>query len=199
MSKLHFKYGSMSAGKSMHIIMTYYNYINLGLRPLAVVPNGCKSKTISSRTGAKIKAVSFKEFEEKNIIDYDVILIDESQFLTKKEVLGLHRLTTLGLPVICYGLRTNSEGEPFEGSKYLLALADNLEEIPSICHCGKKARMNLRLLNDKVDKGSKEIILKGNKGISYISVCRKCFIKYYEDNADVKDILKYDNTKKRRK
>lgn len=193
MSKLHFKYGAMNAGKSMHIIMTYYNYINLKLNPVAVIPNQCDEEIIRSRTGAEIKAIKFKEFQKiEDINKYDVILVDESQFLSKDEILELFEIS-VKTPVICYGLRTNSEGEPFEGSKYLLALSDNLEEIPTICHCGKRARMNLRLINDKIDNGKQEVILKDNDNVKYISVCKECYLNYKKYNKNIEEIIEYYN------
>ncbi|MDF2590010.1 MAG: thymidine kinase [Anaerocolumna sp.] len=181
MAKLYFRYSSMNAGKSLELISTHYNYLELGKNPVAYVPN-ISGNTIRSRVGCEIEAIPFDKdfrFNLDNIMvnHCDCILIDEAQFLTREQVIELHKLTAMqAIPVICYGLRTDFRGEPFEGSGMLLALADELQELPTLCHCGKKARMVLRTVNDKVITEGEQVAIKDtNDKIKYYSVCSRHF------------------------
>ena len=138
---------------------------------------------VTSRIGLEANAMSFKTnddlFEvvqsQNNDDPLHCVLIDEAQFLTRDQVFQLSDVTDkLNIPVLAYGLRTDFQGEPFEGSKYLLAWSDNLKEIKAICHCGTKATMVIRLDGDgkAVTKGS-QVEIGGND--RYISMCRKHF------------------------
>lgn len=205
MKKLIFRYSAMNAGKSANLIMTYNNYKELGLHPVAVVPNDIKTKAISSRIGVSIKAISFcdlKNYLNENKVD--CVLVDEAQFLKEEEINLLNMISLyLNITVICYGLRTTSTGELFEGSKRLLAIADDLEELPTLCFCGKKAKMNIRAIDGVVDKTKDIVKLKEEQAVSYISVCRKCFDLYYDPLENHKQnishlIKRFDNTKKKR-
>lgn len=191
MKKLIFKYGAMNGGKSMHLIMTYYNYKELGLNPVAVVPNflGKKTRYIHSRNGCSVVAINFSELGEhlKNN-KVDVVLVDESQFLNEEQVRSLANLTLNGVAVICYGLRTTSSECVFQGAKYLLALADELEEIPTLCRCGRKARRNIRYIDGKLDLSYEEIKLRGEENITYESVCKKCYHEIVGINKKLKGI-----------
>lgn len=200
MKKLIFRYSAMNAGKSANLIMTYHNYKELGLKPLAVVPDGSKNKSIYSRIGVRVKAIRFHELKDYlNENEVDCILVDEAQFLSKEEIsflniVSIYKDTT----VICYGLRTASNGDLFEGSRYLMAIADEMEELPTLCFCGRKAKMNIRAIDGIVDKSSVVIRMREEQRISYISVCRKCFNQLYNNNEVVdisKLIEKFDNTK----
>lgn len=204
MKKLIFRYSAMNAGKSANLIMTYHNYKELGLKPLAVVPDSSKNKSVYSRIGVKVKAIRFgelKDYLSEN--EVDCILVDEVQFLSKQEIEFLNLLTIYkDITIICYGLRTTSSGELFDGAKHLLAIADKMEELPTLCFCGRKAKMNIRAIDGIVDKSSVIIKLREEQKIAYISVCRECFNKYYnnEDNLDVSFLIeKFDNTKKFKK
>ena len=195
MKKLCFRYGTMNAAKSANLLMTNHNYLELGLSTIVVVPNSLKTAQVKSRVGIETSAIYFsklKEYISKN--KADCILVDEAQFLSEDEVKYLSLLSLTGITVIAYGLRTTFKGELFEGSKWLLALADNIEEIPTLCNCGRKARMNLRLINGRVDKSDDVIKLREEESVAYISVCRECYHKYYNNLMDSTDILKYDNT-----
>ncbi len=192
MAKLYFRYSSMNAGKSLDLISTHYNYLELGKKPAAFIPS-VSGNTIKSRVGCEIPATPFDNnynflVENKDITKKcDCILIDEAQFLTKEQVIELHKISSLhGIPVICYGLRTDFRGEVFEGSKELLALADELQEIPTLCHCGKKARMVLRTVNGNVMTEGEQVAIKGtNDKIKYYSVCSKHFyLKEYKEDAN---------------
>lgn len=189
----------MNAGKSANLIMTHHNYKELGLKPVVVVPNGSKNKRVYSRIGIGLKAIRFNELN-----DYlrenrtDCILVDEVQFLSKEEIDDLNFASLYqGATVICYGLRTTSTGELFEGSKHLMAIADIMEELPTLCFCGRKARMNLRVIDGKVDTSKEVVKLREEQSVAYISVCRSCFDKYYSEMlTDVSHLVKkYDNTK----
>jgi len=184
-AKLHFYYSAMNAGKSTVLLQSSYNYEERGMHTLLYSPdfdNRFGERTIASRIGLKAKAHSFsKEFNifkhAENAISKDnlikCVLIDEAQFLTKQQVKELTDITDyLDVPVLAYGLRTDFMQEPFEGSMYLLAWADNLIELKTICHCGKKAIMTIRVDKEgkALSKGD-QIEIAGNE--RYISVCRK--------------------------
>lgn len=200
MKKLIFRYSAMNAGKSANLIMTYHNYKELGLKPLAVVPDGSKNKSIYSRIGVKVKAIRFHELKDYlNENEVDCILVDEVQFLSKEEISFLNLVSIYNdTTVICYGLRTTSTGELFEGAKHLLAIADEMEELPTLCFCGRKAKMNIRAIDGIIDKSSVIIKMREEQRISYISVCRKCFDRYYNNDllVDISRLVdKFDNTK----
>ena len=190
MAKLHFYYSAMNAGKSTTLLQSSYNYRERGMETIlfnARMDTRFGERIIASRIGLKQDAIPFDE--ETNIFEYvreqqeereklACVLIDEAQFLTKAQVLQLTDITTkLGLPVLAYGLRTDFTGEPFEGSRYLLALAEELTEIKTICKCGKKATMNMRV----DDKGNPlvegEIVLAGGNE-RYIALCMKHYKEY---------------------
>lgn len=187
MAKLHFYYSTMNAGKSTSLLQSSYNYNERGMNTLLLAPaidNRYGEKKITSRIGLKANAISFsnqedlyqlikKELDKNNNIK--CILVDEAQFLVKNQVQQLAYVTDdFNVPVLAYGLRTDFMGEPFEGSKYLLALADQLVELKTICHCGRKANMVLRINEEgNVLREGAQIVIGGND--SYIAVCRKHF------------------------
>lgn len=188
MAKLYFRFSTMNAGKSLELILTHHNYIELGRNPVALMP-AVFGNRIKSRVGVEIDCKTFDESysflqDELCILKgCDCILIDEAQSLTKDQVIELHKIAIFNdIPVICYGLRTNFQGQPFEGSTMLGALADELQELPTLCHCGKKARMVLRTINGKVVTEGDLIAVKGlNDEIEYHSVCGKHFyLKQYQ-------------------
>tara|TARA_B100001093_G_C26641030_1_gene933190 strand:- start:75 stop:665 length:591 start_codon:yes stop_codon:yes gene_type:complete len=186
MAKLYFYYSSMNAGKSTALLQSSYNYKERGMKTMVLAPfidNRYGEGKVTSRIGIDASAISFKEddnvfavIERKHLKEsLSCILVDEAQFLTRDQVFQLGDVTDkLNIPVLAYGLRTNFQGEPFEGSKYLLAWSDNIEEIKAICHCGKKATMVLRVdkNGNTITKGS-EVKIGGNN--RYVSVCRKHF------------------------
>lgn len=187
MAKLYFYYSAMNAGKSTILLQSAYNYKERGMDTLLFTPAIDKrygQGRIHSRIGLDSEAISFDI--NFNLFDYtnaqkfknpklQCILVDESQFLTKQQVEQLTDIVDeLNLPILAYGLRSDFLGEPFEGSKYLLVLADNLIEIKTICHCGRKAIMNMRIDSQgKVVKTGLQIQIGGNE--SYIAMCRKHF------------------------
>ncbi len=186
MAKLYFYYSSMNAGKSTALLQSSYNYRERGMNTLVLAPNlddRYGVGKVSSRIGLEAAATTFGQeddlFEIANnaIADKPLhcVLIDEAQFLTKDQVFQLGEVTDkLNIPVLAYGLRTDFQGEPFEGSKYLLAWSDNLKELKAICDCGTKATMVIRLDEDGnvVTHGS-QVEIGGND--RYLSMCRKHF------------------------
>ena len=187
MAKLHFYYSAMNAGKSTILLQSSYNYQERGMDTLILAPaidNRFGKHKVASRIGLQSEAfafdISFNIYEYvahelKKNPNVKCILIDEAQFLKKAQVQQLADITDdFGVPVLSYGLRTDFVGEPFEGSKYLLALADILIEVKTICHCGRKATMNLRVGNDgRALREGEQIEIGGNE--RYIAVCRKHF------------------------
>ena len=186
MAKLYFYYSAMNAGKSTTLLQAAYNYQERGLRPLLLTPrldtrDGVRF--IASRIGLKSEAIAFSQTdsllkiveEEHEIRDVACVFVDEAQFLVRRQVFDLGEIADqLGIPVLTYGLRTDFQGNLFEGSQHLLAWADVLSEIKTICHCGRKASMVLRIDADgKPIRGGEQIKVGGNE--SYVSVCRRHF------------------------
>jgi thymidine kinase len=186
MAKLYFYYSSMNAGKSTNLLQSSYNYKERGMSTFVLAPafdDRFGKGKVTSRIGIETDATTFTS--DMNLLDIvtaankeapvHCVLIDEAQFLTRDQVFQLSELTDkLNIPVLAYGLRTDFQGEPFEGSKYLLAWSDNLRELKAICHCGRKATMVLRLDDDgnAVTEGS-QVEIGGND--RYVSTCRKHF------------------------
>lgn len=186
MAKLYFYYSSMNAGKSTALLQSSYNYRERGMNTLVMAPeldDRYGVGKVSSRIGLESEAITFgREDDLLEIVTEAVrreplhcVLIDEAQFLMKGQVFQLGEVTDkLNIPVLAYGLRTDFQGEPFEGSKYLLAWSDNLKELKAICECGTKATMVIRLdeQGNTVTEGS-QVEIGGND--RYISMCRKHF------------------------
>ncbi len=186
MAKLYFYYSSMNAGKSTALLQSSYNYRERGMHTLVMAPeldDRFGVGKVKSRIGIETEATAFRTDDDllelvTNLHQSEklhCVLIDEAQFLTKDQVFQLGEITDkLDIPVLAYGLRTDFRGEPFEGSKYLLAWSDNLKELKAICHCGTKATMVLRVdENGKAITGGSQIEIGGND--RYVSMCRKHF------------------------
>ncbi len=184
MAQLYFYYSAMNAGKSTTLLQSAHNYRERGMKALLFTPtldDRDGEGKITSRIGVSADAVAFhsefeffkyvSEMQQKEVIH--CVLIDEAQFLTPQQVLQLTLVCDqLNVPVLCYGIRTDFRGEPFSGSKYLLAWADNLLEIKTICRTGKKATMNARMdeAGNRVTEGAQVDI-----GHHYIAMSRKEF------------------------
>ncbi|AWX15135.1 thymidine kinase [Mergibacter septicus] len=184
MAKLYFYYSSMNAGKSTTLLQSSYNYRERGMNTLvytAAIDDRYGVGKVTSRIGISENACLFHRetdlfqeiscnLEQKTL---HCILIDEAQFLTKEQVYQLSEVVDkLDIPILCYGLRTDFQAELFEGSRYLLAWADQLEELKTICACGRKANFVLRLnQHGEVVKDGDQIEIGGND--RYLSVCRK--------------------------
>jgi thymidine kinase len=186
MAKLYFYYSAMNAGKSTVLLQSSYNYRERGMRPLVYTPaldTRAGLGRVRSRIGLQAEAVAFeREFDLLASVRVEharravhCVFCDEAQFLTKAQVRQLATVADeLDIPVLCYGLRTDFLGNLFEGSHWLLAWADNLNEIKTICHCGKKATMVVRLddAGNAVREGE-QVQIGGNE--RYVSTCRRHF------------------------
>ncbi len=188
MAKLHFFYSTMNAGKSTSLLQSNHNYKESGLDTMIFLPNETSKLSkgkIVSRIGLNAKAIiADKDFDFIGYIDkhkskkLSCVLIDEAQFLTKNQVRQLGQVADkLNFPVMCYGIRTDFRGELFEGSSELLALADNLIELKTICsYCVRKATMVVRRDDSgKVVTEGTKVVVGGND--IYSPVCRKHFRK----------------------
>ena len=175
MAKLYFRYGAMGSSKTANAIMVQYNYHERGQKVLMVKPqldNRDGARTVLSRCGLSTECVFMEEITGMDVSGYDCVIVDEAQFLTKEQVACLVNIVDeKNVPVICYGLRTDFQGNFFEGSLWLMAWADTIEEVKTICWCGKKAICNARVMNGKVIKEGDQILLGGNS--QYVSLCRK--------------------------
>lgn len=184
MASLYFKYAAMNSGKTTQLLQARYNYLERGMRALAItsgLDDRYGSGRITARIGLDLEVDTFDS--QTNLLDYvlgfhnqqpvDVLLIDESHFLSPEQVLQLCRVVDeLDIPVLAYGLRTDFQGKFFPGSDALMRYADNLEEIKTICHCGKKATMNARVTpQGEVVREGAQIAIGGND--MYIALCRK--------------------------
>lgn len=190
MAKLYFYYSSMNAGKSTALLQSSYNYKERGMNTLVLAPefdDRYGVGKVKSRIGLEAEATTFKPTDNLfDIVSSQIatvplhcVLIDEAQFLSKEQVFQLGEVTdSLNVPVLAYGLRTDFQGEPFEGSKYLLAWSDTLKELKAICHCGRKATMVVRTdVDGNAIKEGSQIEIGGND--KYLSVCRRHFKKHF--------------------
>ncbi len=187
MAKLYFYFSAMNAGKTTTLLQSAYNYRERGMRTLILKPSvdtRDANTTISSRIGLAAQAMSFHHGDDlRALVDADIaahgalhcVLVDEAQFLSKAQVWQLTDIVdALHIPVLTYGLRTDFRGELFEGSQWLLAWADELHEIKTICHTGKKATMVVRVdERGRAVKSGPQVEIGGNE--RYVSVSRAEF------------------------
>lgn len=175
MAKLYFRYGAMGSSKTANAIMVRYNYLERGGRVLMLKPRldtRDGERMVRSRSGLSAPCAYVEELEGMDVRGYDCVIVDEAQFLTRAQVLKLVEIVDEAeVPVICYGLRADFRGELFEGSACLLAWADTIEEIKTVCWCGKKATCNARVQDGRVVKEGEQILLGGNE--AYVSLCRR--------------------------
>ena len=192
MAKLYFYYASMNAGKSSTLLQTAFNYGERGMKVslwTAALDDRPGFGAISSRIGLASDAHRFKD--DTDILEFvleehaegrvDCVLIDEAQFLTEDQVWQCAKLADeTNTPVLCYGLRTDFQGQLFPGSAALLGIADKLVELKAICHCGSKATMNLRVdANGKAVKQGAQTEIGGDD--RYTALCRKHFMQALAD------------------
>ena len=175
MAKLYFRYGAMGSSKTANAIMVQYNYHERGQRALMLKPRletRDGEKTVRSRSGLSAPCEYVEDLDSIDASQYDCLIVDEAQFLTRAQVERLVAIVDeMDVPVICYGLRADFQGNLFEGSRWLLAWADTIEEIKTVCWCGRKATCNARISNGHVVKAGEQIMLGGNE--SYVALCRK--------------------------
>ena len=188
MAKLYFNYSSMNAGKSTALLQANHNYLERGMKTKMFTFSGdnrYEENRIVSRIGISADALPFSKdtdlfqsiIEDKDQREIKCVLIDEAQFLTKKQVSQLGKIADeLDTAVLAFGIRTDFQGELFEGSKYLLAWADNLKEIKTVCWCGRKATMVVRLDKEgNIVSEGEQLEIGGNE--KYVPLCRAHFNK----------------------
>ncbi|WP_026618850.1 thymidine kinase [Ensifer sp. WSM1721] len=186
MAKLYFSYATMNAGKSTMLLQAAYNYQERGMRVvmlIAAFDDRAGMGRIASRIGLQSDAIPFRDGDDLYGLierlnadgsgDIACVFVDEAQFLGEAQVWQLARVADrLGIPVMAYGLRTDFQGKLFPGSMALLAIADELREVRTICHCGRKATMVVRLGGDgKVVREGAQVDVGGNE--KYVSYCRR--------------------------
>lgn len=188
MAKLYFRYGAMNSGKTTALIQVAHNYEERGMNVLVIKPEIDKKgdEFIVSRIGAKRKVdisagKDLDLFQSISLWNRDVekvgcVLVDEAQFMSSEQIDQLLRLTSEEeIPVICYGIRTDFRRELFTGSQRLFATAHTIEELKTICRCGKKAMFNARKVNDEYIFEGSQVAIDGLAETSYESLCVKCF------------------------
>ena len=190
MAKFHFRYGAMNAGKSTILLQTAYNYEEKGKKVVILKPSVDTKgdEKIVSRIGLERKVDYLIGDNDSiisklgdNISSFSCILVDEAQFLKRKQVDELFYISKMmDIPVIAFGLRTDFKSNGFEGSIRLLELADALEEMPTICRCGRKARFNARKVDGKFTFDGDSIVIDDNSEVIYESLCGTCYIEEQE-------------------
>lgn len=175
MAKLYFRYGAMGSSKTANAVMVQYNYQERGRKVLMLKPkleNRDGATIVRSRCGLEAQCRFVEELGEINLDGIECVIVDESHFLTAEQVKQLVDIVDeRDIPVICYGLRSDFRGELFEGSRELLRWADTIEEIKTICWCGRKATFNARVQNGHIVREGEQIMMGGNS--AYVSLCRR--------------------------
>ncbi|UZP03850.1 thymidine kinase [Clostridium botulinum] len=195
MSKLYFRYGAMNSGKSTHLMQVAYNYEERGMNVVLIKPSvdNKGGDKIVSRLGVE-KKVDIMISEKDNIFDLvseyinkksniDCLLVDEVQFMKSNQIDQLFKIAViLDIPIICYGLRTDFKMNGFEGSTRLLLLAHSIEEMKTICACGKKAILNGRKINGRFVFEGQQVAIDEENDVYYESLCGECYYKYKKIN-----------------
>ena len=175
MAKLYFRYGAMGSIKTANAVMVQYNYRERGQQVLMLKPkleNRDGATIVRSRCGLEAQCRFVEELPGLCLDGIACVIVDEAHFLTGAQVRMLVDIVDeRDIPVICYGLRTDFRGELFEGSRELLCWADTIEEIKTVCWCGRKATFNARVQDGRIVREGEQILLGGNS--QYISLCRK--------------------------
>ena len=188
MAKLYFRYGTMGCGKTALLLQVAFNYQERGMKAVVM------KQEVDTKAGTKIqtriglerdtdylikKSDNLYDVISKNFNDADCILIDEAQFLTREQVNELVKVVVkLDIVVMCYGLRTDFLTNGFEGATRLLEVANNIEELKTICKCGKKALYNARFVDGKMVTQGKSVVIDNDSKVKYVAMCPKC---YYEE------------------
>lgn len=180
MAKLYYYYGAMNSSKTANALMTHFNYEEVGQKALL-----CKTdadvrfgeRTIRSRIGLEMECIFLSELiamTEEEIRSYDCIIVDEVQFATPEQIDFLSDVVDFfDVPVVCYGLRADFRNNLFPGSERLIAVADTIKEIKTVCWCGKKATCNARYNEKGIVRDGEQVMLGAND--SYVALCRKHF------------------------
>ncbi len=187
MSKLYYRYGAMNSGKTTLLLQVAHNYEERGMKVLILKPkiDTKGDNNIVTRIGLKRKVDHLIDKDEKlmnylNKIDKSIvcILVDEAQFLSRDQVDELFMFTKLkDIPVICYGLRSDFKTMAFPGSLRLFEISDVMEELYTICRCGKRAKFNGRIVNGKFTSSGDQVAIDGENQIEYESLCGKCYLE----------------------
>ena len=188
MAKFYFRYGAMGCGKTALLLQVAFNYQERGMKAVVMKPE------VDTKAGTKIqtriglerdtdylikKSDNLYDVISKNFNDADCILVDEAQFLTREQVNELVKVVVkLDIVVMCYGLRTDFLTNGFEGATRLLEVANNIEELKTICKCGKKALYNARFVDGKMVTQGKSVVIDNDSRVKYVAMCPKC---YYEE------------------
>ena len=194
MSKLYFRYGAMNSVKSTHLMQVAHNYEERGMRVVLLKPFTDKKggNNLVSRLGV-IREVDYLVEEKDNIVEIiekdveqkgklNCILVDEVQFLKSYQIDELFKIAVKnGIPIICYGLRTDFKMNGFEGSERLLLIAHSIEEMKTICKCGNKAIVNARKINGKFVFEGEQVAIDNTDDIQYESLCGECFFRFKEN------------------
>lgn len=187
MSKLYFRYGAMNSGKTTLLLQVAHNYEERGMKVVILKP-GIDTKgndKIVTRIGLKRKVDHIVKNDEKLInylctlpLDVVCVLVDEAQFLTRDQVDDLFMFTKLkNIPVICYGLRSDFKTMAFPGSLRLFEVSDVIEELITICRCGKRAKFNGRIVNGEFTSNGEQVAIDGENHVEYESLCGKCYLE----------------------
>ncbi len=188
MAKLYFRFGAMNCGKSSALMQVAYNYEENGKKVILIksVVDTKGGNTLVSRIGLKRKVdvlINTNESIKKYFKQWDgkvhCILVDEAQFLSEKQIEQLWIASKkLDIPVICYGLKIDFKSHLFKGSKRLLELADEIEELITICSCGKRAKFNVRFIDGKYTDTGNSVLIDGSRSnVEYKPMCGKCYMK----------------------
>lgn len=182
-AKLWFFYGAMGSSKTADALMKRYNYQERGMTALLLKPkleNRDGEKVIRSRIGLQAECQFVEDFLESVKLNgrptCDAIIVDEAQFLSRDQINQLADIVDdYDIPILCYGLRTDFQGNAFEGAARLLELADELIETSTVCWCGRRARFNARICNGHIVREGDQVEMGGNE--SYVALCRKHFMR----------------------
>lgn len=193
MSKLYFRYGAMNSGKTAALLQVAHNYEEKGMKVVVIKPSidTKGDDKVTSRLGIERK-VDVILAPNEGIMEHmvlnkpDAIIVDEAQFLTFDQVDELYAITkTFDVPVLAYGLRCDFQMKGFPGASRLLELADDIEELKTICACGKKATQNLRLINGEPTFEGSQVAIDGTDNITYDSVCGECYLRLRRQHGQI--------------
>ena len=187
MSKLYFRYGAMNSGKTTLLLQVAHNYEERDMKVVIIKP-GVDTKgedNIVTRIGLKRRVDHIVKKDEQltpylNSLEEDIVcvLVDEAQFLTRDQIDELFMFTKIkNRPVICYGLRSDFKTMAFPGSQRLFEVADVMEELYTICRCGKKAKFNGRIVNGEFTSFGDQVAIDGENHVEYESLCGKCYLE----------------------
>ena len=185
MSKLYFRYGAMNSGKTAALLQVAHNYEEKGMK-VVVIKSSIDTKgdnKVTSRLGIE-RTVDVMLAPDEGIMEHmipdkpDAIIVDEAQFLTPDQVDELYAITKIyGVPVLAYGLRCDFQMNGFPGAARLLELADDIEELKTICRCGRKATQNIRLVDVEPTFEGSQVAIDGTANVTYDSVCGECYFR----------------------